>query len=106
MVRLTDRPDMTLDVCRGRKTTTQQQQILNSSKDLDLFYKMGLDFFIVLEEKICLTTTEIQYRIYLAIRWGLLLSRITTNSKISSLKFCYITIFTLPKLSQASRSIL
>ena len=28
MVRLTDRPDMTLDVYRGRKTTTQQQQIL------------------------------------------------------------------------------
>ena len=26
MVRLTDRPDMTLDVYRGRKTTTKQQQ--------------------------------------------------------------------------------
>ena len=26
-VRLTDRPDMTLDVYRGRKTTIQQQQI-------------------------------------------------------------------------------
>ena len=25
VVRLTDRPDMTLDVYRGRKTTTQQQ---------------------------------------------------------------------------------
>ena len=32
MVRLTDRPDMTLDVYRGRKTTMQQQQIyLNCS---------------------------------------------------------------------------
>ena len=28
VVRLTDRPDMTLDVYRGRKTTIQQQQIL------------------------------------------------------------------------------
>ena len=28
VVRLTDRPDMTLDVYRGRKTTMQQQQIL------------------------------------------------------------------------------
>ena len=28
VVRLTDRPDMTLDVYRGRKTTTQQQQQL------------------------------------------------------------------------------
>ena len=26
VVRLTDRPDMTLDVSRGRKTITQQQQ--------------------------------------------------------------------------------
>ena len=26
MVRLTDRPDMTLDIYRGRKTTIQQQQ--------------------------------------------------------------------------------
>ena len=29
--RLTDRPDMTLDVYRGRKTTIQQQQILKFS---------------------------------------------------------------------------
>ena len=28
VVRLTDRPDMTLDVYRGRKTTMQQQQPL------------------------------------------------------------------------------
>ena len=28
VVRLTDRPDMTLDVYRGRKTTIQQQQQL------------------------------------------------------------------------------
>ena len=29
VVRLTDRPDMTLDVYRGRKTTIQQQQLLD-----------------------------------------------------------------------------
>ena len=28
VVRLTDRPDMTLDVYRGRKTTKQQQQYI------------------------------------------------------------------------------
>ena len=28
VVRLTDRPDMTLDVYRGRKTTIQQQQLV------------------------------------------------------------------------------
>ena len=33
MVRLTDRPDMTLDVYRGRKTTIQQ---LNSRSDENL----------------------------------------------------------------------
>ena len=30
MVRLTDRPDMTLDVYRGRKTTMQQQLLQTS----------------------------------------------------------------------------
>ena len=37
VVRLTDRPDMTLDVYRGRKTTIQQQQSIldkiNTSED-------------------------------------------------------------------------
>ena len=32
VVRLTDRPDMTLDVHRGRKTTIQQQQQLSFKK--------------------------------------------------------------------------
>ena len=31
VVRLTDRPDMTLDVYRGRKTTMQQQQRLREN---------------------------------------------------------------------------
>ena len=35
MVRLTDRLDMTLDVYRGRKTTTQQQQPLEAISDDD-----------------------------------------------------------------------
>ena len=37
VVRLTDRPDMTLDVNRGRKTTMQLPRIenLQCSKDLD-----------------------------------------------------------------------
>ena len=37
MVRLTDRPDMTLDVYRGRKTTIQQQQPLSLSLSLSLY---------------------------------------------------------------------
>ena len=31
VVRLTDRPDMTLDVYRGRKTMQQQQQFLRAA---------------------------------------------------------------------------
>ena len=31
VVRLTDRPDMTLDVYRGRKTTNQQQQVFEKN---------------------------------------------------------------------------
>ena len=38
VVRLTDRPDMTLDVYRGHKTTTQQQQIKTKRDSLYLFY--------------------------------------------------------------------
>ena len=36
VVRLTDRPDMTLDVYRGRKTTMQQQQQHQSSLPIPL----------------------------------------------------------------------
>ena len=55
MVRLTDRPDMTLDVYRGRKTTVQYNTIQssvirqsffffkNDPKDLDPSCKMDLD---------------------------------------------------------------
>ena len=38
VIRLTDRPDMTLDVYRGRKTTMQQQQkliLLNAQGQID-----------------------------------------------------------------------
>ena len=34
VVRLTDRPNMTLDVYRGRKTTIQQQQPLQAGLEL------------------------------------------------------------------------
>ena len=36
VVRLTDRPDMTLDVYRGRKTTMQQQQQLHAKREWGL----------------------------------------------------------------------
>ena len=48
VVRLTDHPDMTLDVYHGRKTTTQQQQQISSKtipKILDPSCKVDLDFW-------------------------------------------------------------
>ena len=44
VVRLTDRPDMTLDVYRGRKTTMQQQQSINARNIniITLFYHLLL----------------------------------------------------------------
>ena len=43
VVRLTDRPDMTLDVYRGRKTTMQQQQ------QIFLFIEVLETFQVVME---------------------------------------------------------
>ena len=34
VVRLTDRPDMTLDVYHGRKTTIQEQQLLSKGEPI------------------------------------------------------------------------
>ena len=52
VVRLTDRPDMTLDVYRGRKTTMQQQstsqfRILNSEFRIPKFALRISEFGIV-----------------------------------------------------------
>ena len=43
MVRLTDRPNMTLDVYRGRKTTVQQQQqkVLGSIPSLAKYFRFS-----------------------------------------------------------------
>ena len=38
VVRLTDRPDMTLDVYRGRKTTMQQQQQMSAENPKYFYY--------------------------------------------------------------------
>ena len=65
VVRLTDRPDMTLDVYRGRKTTMQQQQQTNPLYTGRLFHCYMLDesgcriysmAFIVFDGKFCQQT--------------------------------------------------
>ena len=42
MVKLTDRPDMTIDVYRGRKTTTQQQQHIKSE-----LFKIQMECYVI-----------------------------------------------------------
>ena len=46
VARLTDRPDMNLDVYRGRKTTTQQQLQQQSFKKSDLDYRDQMMFYL------------------------------------------------------------
>ena len=47
VVRLTDCPDMTLDVYRGRKTTTQQQQQSHTLRiSTDNFFFTGETFYL------------------------------------------------------------
>ena len=48
----------------------------------------------------------LEYRIFPAIRRGFRPSRMTSNSLISPMKFCYNTNSTLPKQCQSSRSVL
>ena len=52
VVRLTDRPDMTLDVYRERKTTMQQQQMLLSVDLPEKIYRASLKtpFFLVFQQ--------------------------------------------------------
>ena len=69
VVRLTDRPDMTLDVYRGRKTTTTQQQqqqpFKNSPKDLDPSFKTGVDLLDCFGRKIiCLILKKYDIEIF------------------------------------------
>ena len=47
VVRLTDRPDMTLDVYRGRKTTIQQQPWMRSGTELSQFLRIFLPTFTI-----------------------------------------------------------
>ena len=63
VVRLTDRPDIILDVYRGRKTTTQQQQQLNISRTrlfmpVSVYQKYVVLYIIGLECSIVLTLNK------------------------------------------------
>ena len=51
VVRLTDRPDMTLDVYRGRKTTIQQQQDAPINTSMPIFTIHNIQHFVTICEK-------------------------------------------------------
>ena len=69
VVRLTDRPDMTLDVYRGRKTTNQQKSTTTKKKEKCKYYTvifklhnsnsllifLNFDFLYVVVNKITMT---------------------------------------------------
>ena len=65
VVRLTDRPDMTLDVYRGRKTTIQQQQylVILSSKTYVKVFSVVANYFTVKSTDI-FRSTNINKTIY------------------------------------------
>ena len=69
VVRLTDRPDMTLDVYRGRKTTMQQQQsvhlklLISESKfstDVQYFQNFNILLLFFSEQ----TTAQVTYTVF------------------------------------------
>ena len=68
VVRLVDRPDMTKDVYRGRKTTTQQQQThfctAKSNRSIFIMTVMGVPFFSNFHEnlKFTLSLNDISVR--------------------------------------------
>ena len=64
VVRLTDRPDMTLDVYRGRKTTNQQQQSLPLEIRLSISFNLPERFF---SYNASLSTFEVQETVYLQV---------------------------------------
>ena len=53
VVRITDRPDMTLDVYRGRKTTIQQIEAFVICILISVCYQLGICLFL---HAICLFT--------------------------------------------------
>ena len=60
MVRLTGRPDMTLDVYRGRKITTQQQQQQYTTLPHNLIKHLTSKLSGLLKRKVCHTLPVIK----------------------------------------------
>ena len=61
VVRLTDRPDMTLDVYRGRKTTIQQQQ---KSYCINYYHFSSL-FHAILTQEVTIKAQQPLLHVYL-----------------------------------------
>ena len=59
VVRLTDRPDMTLDVDRGRKTTKQQSNFLLVEYTTSTLLVVGVGVEIYLISQLCLLRLKV-----------------------------------------------
>ena len=65
VVRLTDRPDMTLDVYRGRKTTMQCNNVVKINitgheKKSNLHFNLKIIFHCICIEKLCIFSNLVQ----------------------------------------------
>ena len=68
VVRLTDRPDMTLDVYRGRKTKMQQQQQQFFSNDVGVNKNNNSSAFLICTVAHINYETKLRGKIFTAIR--------------------------------------
>ena len=87
---------------RTLATPSEHSKVSDQTMGLHLAHVLLCWFCRVAAHKIKLKETICLYE---AIRQNFPLSRMTTNNRISLMKFCYNTNFTLPKLSQRSRTI-
>ena len=61
VVRLTDRPNMTLDVYCGRKTTTQPQQKIHCKVFYNLIFIPGVLTCLFLEQKVLSFKSKVEF---------------------------------------------
>ena len=82
VVRLTDHPDMTLDVYRGRKTTTQQD---NNCVNMVLNF-FSLKLLMVLNLSVCYSILQTESHLYLS---NLCYSNLQTGPHLYLSNLCY-----------------
>ena len=105
MVRLTDRPDMTLDVYCGRKTTIQQQQQQALKRQTKIAADDILMFYFYLSKKIrldfsCESSAEqrihLKYQVSFSLKNNekifIVIAPITKRVKLGMMQFCSVVL--------------